>query len=282
MTQYTKHPITISPITSENIVYAVSSSYRKDWKSIPHTHSFCEIFYITKGRGSLLLDNSKHAISRNDLIIVNPNILHTEISSPDTRLSYIVLGINNLIWDFQTDCPSPNCCIHTCSSTEDQLLLDIFHLILGENRAKKDSSNEILDCCLSALLLKISQVTLHISAPAVQQQAPQECIAIKEFIDASYSQPITLDDLAALSHHSKYYMCHSFSKAYGISPMKYLLEKRILTAKELLSTSDYSVAQVSEMTGFSSSAYFSQIFKRRTGLSPREFRLISQEAPSYI
>ncbi|MFR5782640.1 MAG: helix-turn-helix transcriptional regulator [Oscillospiraceae bacterium] len=82
--------------------------------------------------------------------------------------------------------------------------------------------------------------------------------------------------LSELVHVNKYYMVHSFTKEYGISPINYLISRRIEESKYLLSDTDHSLSQISHMLGFSSPSYFSQSFRRLEGMSPMEFRRSSR------
>ena len=100
----------------------------------------------------------------------------------------------------------------------------------------------------------------------------RECTQIKNYLDANYSENITLDMLASLSHMNKYYMVHAFTKYIGISPITYLLQKRIQEGKSLLGSTTYSISQISDMLGFSSQSYFSQAFKKATGKTPIQYR----------
>lgn len=71
---------------------------------------------------------------------------------------------------------------------------------------------------------------------------------------------------------NKYYMAHAFTKYIGISPISYLLEKRIQEGKSLLESTSYSIAEISTLLGFSSQSYFSQTFKKSTGRTPIQHR----------
>lgn len=100
----------------------------------------------------------------------------------------------------------------------------------------------------------------------------RECTQIKNYLDANYSEDISLDTLASLTHLNKYYMAHAFTKHTGLSPMSYLLQKRIQEAKSLLESTSCSIAQISNILGFSSQSYFSQVFKKATGKTPLQHR----------
>jgi AraC-like DNA-binding protein len=99
-----------------------------------------------------------------------------------------------------------------------------------------------------------------------------ECARIKKYLDANYAENITLDTLAALSHMNKYYMAHAFAKYMGVSPITYLLQKRIEEGKSLLSSTSHSISQIATSLGFSSQSYFSQAFKKATGRTPVQYR----------
>ena len=63
-----------------------------------------------------------------------------------------------------------------------------------------------------------------------------------------------------------------FKEHTGLAPNQYLLEVRIRKARELLTNTTLTVTAIAEETGFKSSFYFSRFFKKRAGLSPRQYR----------
>ena len=100
----------------------------------------------------------------------------------------------------------------------------------------------------------------------------KECAAAKRFLDANYAQNITLDTLVDVTHMNKYYLVHSFTKYTGLSPINYLIQKRVQASMDLLCNTNHSIAQIASSTGFASQSYFSQIFKKAVGLSPNQYR----------
>lgn len=257
----------------ENLLYLTVSSYDGNWQSIPHTHSFCEFFYITDGEGYFSLNDQRYPVRKNHFIVVNPHIVHTESTKENQSLSYIVLGIENLEFEFEkTDDAGYSHCIFDFSKPTNEIR-SILNLMVEETRKKRSDYQEILGHYLKALLLKIKRTTNYKSHSLPSSVISSDCLYLKKYITENYSQNITLDSLATLMHRNKFYISHAFSKAFGISPMHYLNEIRIIVAKSLLTTSDFSIQQVAEMVGFSSATYFSQTFKKNTGLSPRDFRI---------
>lgn len=62
------------------------------------------------------------------------------------------------------------------------------------------------------------------------------------------------------------------SREYGVSPISYLISRRVQESRRLLEGTSHSLAQISHMLGFSSPSYFSQTFRRQMGISPLEYR----------
>ena len=68
----------------------------------------------------------------------------------------------------------------------------------------------------------------------------KECALAKRYIDTNYSQNITLDLLAEITHINKFYLAHSFTECIGQSPINYLADRRIEACKELF-TCEYNL-----------------------------------------
>ena len=72
---------------------AASARYGGDWHSVPHTHNHMELFFIVGGKGQFLIEDQLHPVDVNNLVIINPNVVHTEVSLNAQPLEYIVLGV---------------------------------------------------------------------------------------------------------------------------------------------------------------------------------------------
>jgi two-component system response regulator YesN len=99
----------------------------------------------------------------------------------------------------------------------------------------------------------------------------------KEYIDRNYADAgISLQAVAAHVGHS---MCHFstvFGEQMGKTFKEYLTDLRIKRAKELLRTTGLRSSEISDRVGYNDPHYFSLVFRKCTGLSPKEFRLASQ------
>jgi len=90
--------------------------------------------------------------------------------------------------------------------------------------------------------------------------------------DEKLHQIRTVKDIANAVSMNSDYLSHIFKKSTGMSLSSYLTQKKILKAKELLRGKDYNIKEISYALGFSSPNTFYKIFKKNTGISPREYR----------
>jgi transcriptional regulator GlxA family with amidase domain len=95
----------------------------------------------------------------------------------------------------------------------------------------------------------------------------EKVISAKRFIDANFSNRISLDAIAAEACISKFHFLRLFKSLYGRTPHQYLTEVRIQKAKQLL-RSGLPVADVCFSTGFESVSSFKGLFKKSTCLTP--------------
>ena len=91
------------------------------------------------------------------------------------------------------------------------------------------------------------------------------------YIDAHYDENISLDELANTVELSSTHINRLFQSELKISPMEYLIQKRLEQAKKLLLSSEFSITQIATKCGFNSSAYFSKMFKKYYNATPSEF-----------
>ena len=97
----------------------------------------------------------------------------------------------------------------------------------------------------------------------------------KDFIRTYYDEKLNLDDISKQAGLSKYYLIKLFKELYQLTPYEFLLRQRMIHACEMLRTEKKSITNICYDTGFESPSSFSLLFKKHTGLSPREYRNLS-------
>ncbi len=124
---------------------------------------------------------------------------------------------------------------------------------------------------VSALIFRDSQTTSQ-HAGMIQQA--------RDYIDNHFADShISLTEVASQAHLSPSHFSTVFSQETGQTFKDYLTEIRIRTAKELLRTTTLRSFEIADQIGYSDPHYFSYVFRKHTGLSPKEFRLQVQSSP---
>lgn len=95
---------------------------------------------------------------------------------------------------------------------------------------------------------------------------------VAEYISVHYPEPLTLEEVANQVHLNASYLSTLFKKITDLSFREYLNKVRIEEAQRLLLNTDYSIIEISTACGFNDQSYFSKVFKRYTGITPKRFR----------
>ena len=256
------------------LLNVASYRYGNDWHSVPHTHNHTELFFIVSGKGQFLIQGQVFPVDANNLVIINPNILHTEVSLNAQPLEYIVLGIGGIELTTGENSNGQFCILDHIESVD---ISSCLRNILRETELKHAGYEAICQAYMEILIIRLMR-----NAALAARVEPQvisgnrQCAAIKRYIDLHFKEPLTLEQLSEEAHVNKYYLSHAFKQEYGISPINYLISRRIDESKYLLSETDLSLSQIAQILGFSSLSYFSQVFRKVQGISPKEFRLDSK------
>jgi len=102
--------------------------------------------------------------------------------------------------------------------------------------------------------------------------APRQVRRVLEYIDAHLTDELGLVELAAIAGLSPHHFVEAFKISIGKPPHRFVTEKRVQRALELLRVDDRSIAEIAHVVGFSSQSHLTMNFRRVTGLTPGRFR----------
>jgi len=91
------------------------------------------------------------------------------------------------------------------------------------------------------------------------------------YIHTFYTEPISRSDVAAHVGLSERHLTRCFHQETGLTPITYLNRYRVKQAKALLDAGDKGITEVAVEVGFSSSSYFTRVFRDEVGVSPRAY-----------
>ncbi len=158
----------------------------------------------------------------------------------------------------------------------DVLITQTILELLGECAAVPGSSG------LSRLLMSTAgrHVAAHILArysAAMRKAAPAGMAAWRlkralDYIEENLADDIGLRELSADCGMTAHYFCRAFRKAMGVPPYRYLVNRRIERAKDLLASTDKDVTAIAFEVGFASHAHFGAAFRAAVGCAPSAYR----------
>lgn len=161
----------------------------------------------------------------------------------------------------------------------DSLLQPLFRAMLGEIEFAESASPLLLDSLLESFLVRLGHA--HASCAIAGRfrpvaLAPHRLHRVLDFIEAMLGENIGLDDLAHAAGSSQFHFSRAFREATGCSPYRYLIQRRIETAKVMLITGNEPLAAVAARCGFNSQRQFSVMFKEITSVGPKRFRIMNR------
>ena len=142
------------------------------------------------------------------------------------------------------------------------------------------NGGSLRDVCVSrGLLLELFLELLCVdSVEQGQREEPLRLASkirrtLNSFAEQPFQNESSLQDYMAQAGGMSYaHQCRVFKSCYGISPLKYVNEIRMTRVKNLLRDTSCPISEIATITGFENLCYFSRVFKKSAGMSPREYR----------
>jgi len=152
--------------------------------------------------------------------------------------------------------------------------------LAAQIQERQSSPDPILRLTCNALLLEIlyrifGRTQSDLPAPRLTQAtrlAHQVRGLLQKLPSQKESIQMTLETLGFSYAH----LCRVFRRQYGVTPVEYLNALRIEQAKELLAAGNESILDIARKSGFNHAQYFSRMFRRQTGQSPRDYRALDR------
>lgn len=240
---------------------------------LPHFHENCfEITFVTKGMILFYVNNREYRVNGGDAFIAFPNEMHSTNSTP--------MSVGEILW-LQLDISSeadflfldrkaaatlirqlhaiPHHNIRTDNKEIRSVLTKAFSLVL-------ESGNEMMTASYITIYLHL---LIHFSKETQFPLTPDIGQSLNYILD-NITSDLSLDFLAQYCHLSTSHYKQKFKNEMGISPRNFINQQKIEYSKSLLLDGN-SITEVSMILGFSSSSYFSVIFKKYTAFTPSEY-----------
>jgi len=269
-------------IIAKKVEYPVKCRWYPLPRSISKTylayHEEIEIHFIKRGSGSYFIKNRLYPFEKNYLIIIKSEETHRFIPSGNNSLlekgslyiSPSFIKADKKLYSTLKNCP------HTITLSErEATLTEIILKNIADEINRKEKNWE--DIVYSEVML-FTSILKRYSIRKRKPDIPQNSIIEKiiEYIEKNFTNRLLLSDISKEFSISASHLSHLFKRETGLSVKQYILQRRIVEAKKLLSESDIKVTAISTKVGFDNFSLFNRIFKKITGLTPYNYRRISK------
>ena len=252
-----------------------------------HWHEDLQLIYVIEGVACVTTLGEKKLVSAGEGIFVNKGVIHYSVERSNP-CEYILLRFPEKMLTFYTGSPAEkitrtvtdNSNITVVVFTEDiswcrqvlQLLQKLVRLD-EENNDNKESllymyEVQIYLCRIWMAMLE----NLDITVESNENITGKRMRRMLEYIERSYAESVTLEDIAESAGISKSEALRCFHQSLQTTPYNYLMNYRLLKAVNLLEETNSPVGEVMWRCGFRQQSYFGKCFKEKTGCSPREYR----------
>lgn len=274
---------TISSLINVNKIVTIHySDFDKDFDYPGESHDFWELLYVERGEVNLQTKNKELKLREGEIIFHKPNEFHRHFcnGSVSPRLFIVTFVCRSpamaVFRGMHTRLPRavlPMISRFISEAKESFLLPEYDPHIKGLSQAPSSPPGgpQMVKLHLEMLLITLlreSERTVFTSKDAWEERLANE---MAEYLSARLSEHITLGEICDKFHYSKTLLCSTFRRTMGMGIMEYHSRQRIEYAKDLLLRRGCSVREASEQTGFENQYYFSRVFHRYEGKSPREF-----------
>lgn len=236
-----------------------------------HLESYL-FFVVLAGSGTVSIRDTHFSLCAGDHVFLDCRQPYFHESSQDDPWELLWVHFNGTAmdgyWQYFTG-HQKSSVFHPGNSAPFQPLLEQL-LTLEETRSNNREllENELLHRLSTELLLwqKEKDTAGYTDSTLSKLQE------IRSYLDAHYTEKLSLDELANRFYISKYHMSREFKKNFGITMGNYLTSLRITKAKEMLRFSDLQIETIARNCGIEDNSYFNKVFQKAEGITAREYR----------
>lgn len=244
------------------------------------------LFYVLDGICSIKIENNQYNIQDGSILLIPSGTKYIFNICKPIKLIAINFdytqkynNISNFISPVKAESFNQDNILEKVQFTDAPMLnapiiiLNIYNvrhrleLIIEEHKKSLLYSNEISSSILNEIIIQILRFAISSSAGAYDK-----IICIIKYIEENYSKNISNDELAKISGYHPYHLNRLMNEYTNTSIHKYLVNYRLKKSTEYLLNTDLSISEISDLCGFKTPYYFSNLFKKRIGISPLNFR----------
>ena len=240
-----------------------------------HHHDFYEVYFLLNGQVEYWVEGRILRPNVGDLILINPMELHRPMVHPESpTYERIVLWINKAYLEGLTEDGQLSRCFDPSlpnlirpTAAERTALTAWLSSLVREYYSRDFCSEYSAFGIFLQFMVQLNRIALH-TQPQQEETAVSNLVdRVLHYIGRHINEELTLDGLAERFFVSKYHLSHTFTREVGVSMHRYITLRRLLMARQLLSTG-MPAGQVCSACGFSDYTSFYRAFKAEYGINP--------------
>ncbi|WP_219836074.1 AraC family transcriptional regulator [Paenibacillus sp. R14(2021)] len=252
-----------------------------------HLHDWFEIIYVHNGAGSIFINHAFYEMEEGDLYLIPGNTIHKTMPDPDQPITSSALFFNGQLVQTSAaalkDAFSFLQCFETAKlnrsyklellPAERTRLEELLDELQEEFASKQPGYKQAIVLLLQTILLRMNRkINPGAQKHTHSESRPHWLQNALNDIDSHLVQDISLSTLASRAAVSPSYFSRMFKQLTGLNVMEYIIAKRIIYAKELLTETDGTVAEIAAACGFESLPHFYRMFKKFAGSTPARYK----------
>ena len=285
LNEYQNYHETKSHTVSEFPYNTYLCSIPLDFTLVPlHWHAELEIVVIKKGTGLISVDFDKRTVTSGDIVFIRPGQLHS-IEQYSTRVmeyENIIFRISMLMGD-----NGDGCTVHFLSPLQEgqakkpvliqkgQPDYEVFGNVIRElDKFSQQQGNGYQLAVKGQLFLFLYYAYGRgiLFAEKKPGHAREKIKGILDYIREHFGEEITIKQAAELCFYSESHFMKYFKQYAGMPFIQYLNDYRLTRAGEYLKMTEENVTQIALKCGFENLSYFNRLFRRKFGVTPRQYR----------
>ncbi len=267
----------IMPIAddSKSLIVTSCGNYRIKTRRIfetrrPNGRKDYQLLYIASGKAHFFKKDKEFIVSAGNIIVYKPNepqkYIYCKDEKPDVYwVHFTGYDVENILESY--DINADESILYAGTSPDYQWL---FGQIIQELQLCRPRYEELLPLLLKNIFILISRGIEN--SKKFSDAMEKEMAFAVHYFRTHYNTEINIDKYAVSCNMSTSCFIRNFRNITGKTPLQYILSLRISNAQSLLENTDYSVSEIAMNVGYDNPLYFSRLFHKQTGMSPREYR----------
>jgi AraC family L-rhamnose operon regulatory protein RhaS len=264
----------------ERGVYVFESRHSPDFRMEMVAQDFAHLYFVREGRGFIEAESGRLPVRENQMVYVPARVAHRPVDDPADPLILIILCFNESVFG-------------DCSSAAEALRLfargfpALTPFKVGDNYTRLEVRNRLRAIFVeqtqpregtdSVILAQLIELLVFLARTYAERRelSPTDPGAAAfagslRYLDENFYRPIKIEELASLANMSYRSYTEQFKRRTGKTVTQYLSERRVEYAKRVMVETD-DILFASAEAGFGDLTHFYRVFKKLTGVTPKQF-----------